>query len=571
MSKIKSIFRSADGTVLVWLGVWWLVNMLTAAFTELANDEAYYHIFADRPAWGYFDHPPVTALLVWAGERLFGGELGVRLFFTLLQPLYLWIFWRTIRSDDSSPADGRLYAMLCTAMLILQLYGFIAVPDGPLLLSSAIFIAAFKAFADERRFSWFWLGLAIGFMAYCKYQGALVLIFTVAANIGFFVRRPRLVALLAASGAVAFAAIVPHLLWQYNHDWASFAYHLSGRNGYFRLSNITDFLVNMAVVFSPFYLPLWVQAYRKVHPENPVERALKFMPPAFVIFFAFSAVRGYVQPQWAIAAVFGLVWILFRYARRHPRTRRYVMIAGGVTAVLAVLMRIEMIFNPIGIKFEIFDNKASYERIAAEAAGRPVIFDGSYSLAAKYRFYGGTEDAYGQPNVNYRTSEWQFRDDDRRFTGRDVLVTVNPKAYREGEVTCVELPNGRQFNYVEIKDFHPVREVTVTPLAPLPGRVRAGEVLPLLLRVENPYPYDIEVDGERMRFEMLWSRRKEDCRFVPVGEMFTIPAEGAVEISCCVTVPDDLPAQEYIAGFAVRHKDMSTWFCGEKMKIEIGK
>ena len=76
----------ADRLVLLWLGVWWIANLVQAGFTELANDEAYYHMFAERLAWGYFDHPPVTALLVWGGERLFGGELGVRFFFTVLQP-----------------------------------------------------------------------------------------------------------------------------------------------------------------------------------------------------------------------------------------------------------------------------------------------------------------------------------------------------------------------------------------------------------------------------------------------------------------------------------------------------
>ena len=83
--SLKRSFASlgADGLVALWLGVWWCANLIEAGCTELANDEAYYHMFAQRLAWGYFDHPPVTALLVWLGERLFGGELGVRFFFTM--------------------------------------------------------------------------------------------------------------------------------------------------------------------------------------------------------------------------------------------------------------------------------------------------------------------------------------------------------------------------------------------------------------------------------------------------------------------------------------------------------
>ena len=96
----------ADSLVALWLGIWWVCNVAQAGLAQLANDEAYYHLFAERLAWGYFDHPPVTALLVWLGERLFGGELGVRFFFTVLQPLYLWI----LCTYSPRHADPRLLA-----------------------------------------------------------------------------------------------------------------------------------------------------------------------------------------------------------------------------------------------------------------------------------------------------------------------------------------------------------------------------------------------------------------------------------------------------------------------------
>ena len=108
-----------DALVMLWLGIWWCANLLEAGFTELANDEAYYHLFAGRLAWGYFDHPPVTALLVWLGERPFGGEPSVRFFFTLLQTLYLWVLWRLARPAGAQRRDATLYVMICAATLML--------------------------------------------------------------------------------------------------------------------------------------------------------------------------------------------------------------------------------------------------------------------------------------------------------------------------------------------------------------------------------------------------------------------------------------------------------------------
>ena len=66
-----------DKRVAIGLFIWWLINLLQAAFTELAHDEAYYFMFSQQLDWGYFDHPPMTALLIWLGSFM-GGEFGVR-------------------------------------------------------------------------------------------------------------------------------------------------------------------------------------------------------------------------------------------------------------------------------------------------------------------------------------------------------------------------------------------------------------------------------------------------------------------------------------------------------------
>ena len=552
----------ADRLVLLWLGVWWIANLVQAGFTELANDEAYYHMFAERLAWGYFDHPPVTALLVWAGERLFGGELGVRFFFTVLQPLYLWILWRLIRPADAGRRDAALFVVVSAATLMLQLYGFIAVPDGPLMFTTALFLLTFKWFSENRRRAWLWMGIAMALMAYSKYHGALVVLFALAAN-----PRQLLRPALYSSGAVALLLLVPHLVWQYEHDWASFAYHLSGRNSVFRPGYVVEFLANVLVVFNPFFVPLYVQAWRKVKPQTPVGRALKLLPVAFIVFFMLSSLRGYVQPQWVIVSCFGLVCVLFAYARRHPRTRRYVMRAGGVTVGLIVLVRLVMIFNPLGIRFEVFNNPESYAAIAAEADGRPVVFRYGYAVAAKYAFYTGGE-AYCQPNIRYRTHQWQFRDDDTRFAGHEVLVeTPYDGADTTGRVRSVVLPNGKRFTWFVDPHFHPTRLVDIA-FTGLPEQVAAGDTLRLTLRISNPYPYEIGVCGDRA-LVMLWKHGRFRVEEFDTGEHFEIPAGDTITREVRFVVPGQLSGADFDAGFALRREGYTNWFNGKPLRTEV--
>ena len=555
----------ADRLVLLWLGVWWIANLVQAGFTELANDEAYYHMFAERLAWGYFDHPPVTALLVWAGERLFGGELGVRFFFTVLQPLYLWILWRLIRPADAGRRDAALFVVVSAATLMLQLYGFIAVPDGPLMFTTALFLLTFKWFSENRRRAWLWMGIAMALMAYSKYHGALVVLFALAAN-----PRELLRPALYSSGAVALLLLVPHLVWQYEHDWASFAYHLSGRNSVFRPGYVVEFLANVLVVFNPFFVPLYVQAWRKVKPQTPVGRALKLLPVAFIVFFMLSSLRGYVQPQWVIVSCFGLVCVLFAYARRHPRTRRYVMRAGGVTVGLIVLVRLVMIFNPLGIRFEVFNNPESYAAIAAEADGRPVVFRYGYAVAAKYAFYTGGE-AYCQPNIRYRTHQWQFRDDDSQFIGREVLVECPDGTVSDStrQVRTLTMANGRSFTWFVDPAFHPVRLVDIA-FTGLPGRVAAGETLRLELRIRNPYPYAIRVGAGDTQLVMLWKHGRFRVDEFPTGETFTIPADSELTRGVTFTVLPQLAGETFDVGFALRREGYTNWFNGKSVPTEVG-
>ena len=456
--------------------------------------------------------------------------------------------------------------MLSASTLLLQLYGFIAVPDGPLLASSAVFLWTFRNFSEDRRLAWLWMGAAIALMAYSKYHGALVLLFALASNPRLFARPA-----LYASGAVAAVLLVPHLVWQYHHDWASFVYHLSARNSVFRPGYVVEFLANMLVVFNPFLVPIYVQAWRKTRPQSAVGRALKLLPAAFIGFFLLSSLRGYVQPQWVIVSVFGLIYVAFAYVRRHPRTRRYAMAAGGATLLLVAAVRVEMIFNPLGLRFEVFDNSESYGAIAAEAQGRPVVFRHGYAVAAKYAFYTGGE-AYCQPNIRYRTHQWQFRDDDSRFAGREVLVECPPPGIADttGRVRTVRLANGRSFTWFVDPDFRPVRKVGVT-IGGMPRRVAAGDTLRLRLRFSNPYDYAIRVgmEPQGVRLSMLWKHGRFRVEEFPLEDRFTIPAGGEVSHEVIFPVPQRLSGAQFEAGFALCREGYTNWFNGKPVRTEV--
>ena len=559
-SERKGLCAGSDSLVLLWLTVWLVMNILQAAFTGLSNDEAYYTLFADNLAWGYFDHPPVTAILVWLGMHVSGGGLGVRLFFTLLQPIYLWILWTLVRPEDKESRtrqDANLFIVLTASVLMLQLYGFIAVPDGPLMISSAVYLWAFDRFTKGNRMAWIGLGLAMAFMAYSKYHGALVVLFSLLV-VPRVLKKPG----FYLAGLLALILFIPHLKWQYDHNWASFAYHLSGRNGEYDFHDMMEFIINMLVVFNPLLVPTFFQAWRKTNPADDIRRFMRWMPVLFIGFFLLSSIRGYVQPQWVIACTFGIVYVMFDYCRKHVRTRRYVMRAGIVTIVLVFMFRLEMAFNPLGIRYEIFKNEESYAQLNRFAAGRPLIFSGRYSEAAKYRYYTGAE-AYCEPKITYRTHQWQFLDYDTQFAGRDVLIQTN----RRNASDSITLANGERLYWKDCPDFRPVRLVDVR-FTGIPSKLQCGQEINIDLTVTNPYSYAVSTAPDT-RLVLIWKWSRFDIFEYDTGIELTLQPGESVNRTYSFTLPQELAGREYSTGFAFKSGVCAYWFNCIPVKTKV--
>src|SRR5688572_17802734 len=112
----------------ILLSGWFILSMVSAAFTQLYNDEAYYWAYSRFIQWGYFDHPPMIALMIRAGYELVPNELGVRLFSVILITLTIGILFRLSKVENQ-----KLFALLIFSIFPFHLFGFTSMPDSPLL------------------------------------------------------------------------------------------------------------------------------------------------------------------------------------------------------------------------------------------------------------------------------------------------------------------------------------------------------------------------------------------------------------------------------------------------------
>ncbi|HEY0272334.1 MAG TPA: glycosyltransferase family 39 protein, partial [Chitinophaga sp.] len=220
MKALRRFFKK-DQYKNLFLLTWLLLGLLQAGFTELMDDEAYYWVYSRHLDWGYFDHPPMIALLIRMGYALFHNELGVRFFIVLLNVATLWMVQRLLPQKDN-----RLYYWLLGAMGAMQLGGMMAVPDLPLIFFATYFFLVYRDFLQAQ--SWkntFLLGLSMALMFYSKYHGVLLVFFIVLSNLNLL-RVFRFYVAVAITTVLFF----PHLYWQYLHHFPSLQYHLVERN-----------------------------------------------------------------------------------------------------------------------------------------------------------------------------------------------------------------------------------------------------------------------------------------------------------------------------------------------------
>lgn len=204
-------------------------NLITAIVIGTHPDEAYYWTWSVYPDLGYFDHPPMVGWMLWLIDRTIGiGDLRLR-----LPAMLSWavgvgsVYWLATRLFPMRLSSWLAVLFFC-ALPVFQAASHTTTPDAPLLLfTSLMFVFLYRAMVERHRSSWWWTGLAMGGAFLSKYNAALipamVALGLLTSPQGRRVLRQPWPWLSLAVAAVAF---LPVVIWNYRHDWASFAYQL---------------------------------------------------------------------------------------------------------------------------------------------------------------------------------------------------------------------------------------------------------------------------------------------------------------------------------------------------------
>lgn len=387
------------------------VNVFFAIALDLYADEAYYVLYAEHLDWGYLDHPPAVGFFVYLGQLLFKGELGVRVAFILLSSASYFLIYDWIRPQKP------LTLWLCLlALLPMQLMGFMALPDVPLLFFSILFFRFFHSYLKKDTiFHVFLLALAIAGMLYSKYHGALLILFS-------FFSVPQLFARRSFYGltAVSILLYTPHLLWMYEHEFSGLQYHFFDRSAKdysvsYTLEYVFSFLLfNGPLVFGLF---LWF-GLRKPKAES-FDRVLKVNLVGVFLFFLLSSFKGRVEANWTLVALIPAIYLTFTRVSLPIRLFTSVALVSLVGLALFRVHLIHPLFHiPHDRSMEFHGHQAWADSLMVLAGEKPLIAT-RYQEASLLSFYSGKK--ITAINMEGRKNQFDFWDWSDSLENRSVL------------------------------------------------------------------------------------------------------------------------------------------------------
>lgn len=402
---------------LIFYSAWLLLHLIQAFSTELFDDEAYYWVYSVFPAWGYFDHPPVIAILIKGGYLLFKNELGVRLLTIFLATASIYLIDLLI--EKKNPL---LFYAICGSLALAQIGGMMAVPDTPLMFFVALFFWLYRRFLANMNFTnTALIGICIALMLYTKYHGILVVFFTALSNPVLFRKPQPYLALI-----IALVLFTPHLYWQYQHGFPSLQFHLFERNSSeYEFKHTIEFIIGQIILAGPLMGWLLILTALLYKPVTETERALKFTFVGVYLFFLVSTIKGRAEANWTIPSFIGMIVLSHQYLLTHRRWRKWLYYSVPLALLLVFTARIFMMIDmpPAWwlVKDEFHQNKIWVNSIVKRADNLPVVFTDSYQKPSKYWFYA-RDTAMGLNTTLYRRNNYNFWKVEDSLIGKKVFA-----------------------------------------------------------------------------------------------------------------------------------------------------
>ena len=408
------------------------LRLVAGAVVPLTEDEAYYRLWSMRPAFGYFDHPPMIAWLVWLGRRLIGDNpLGVRLLPTLTTAATSFLVFDLARQMALGERIAARAGVWLNATLLVGFGGELAVPDAPnALFWTATLCCALRAMKGPRAW-WLAAGAAAGLACLSKYSALFLapglLLWLALSPDG---RRQLRTPWPWLGAIVALAIFAPNVAWNAGHGWMTFAKQFGRvRADGFEPAFLGKLLLDQLLLLNPLIVVFIALAVRR-----GIAWPLLAVAAPFAAYLVVHSLHDPVQGQWP-APLYPLL-VVAAAAAAEGTTGWMAGLRGAAAPVGLGLSALLLLFlsAPVDASLPLRDPLAPYRdwpvfsaaveraRVASGAAwvGTPT-YGVAAQLAASHRVQAPAAQIYQRERYSFETPP------ERADFSQPGLVVVSPR------------------------------------------------------------------------------------------------------------------------------------------------
>ncbi len=433
---------------------------LVAGKVGLGDSEAYYYAWSRHLDLSYFDHPPLIAWLIRLSSLYFGDSISaVRMPSVVLSAgITFLVYFAGVRILKNGKA-GFYGALLFSFCHVYFIGGLAAAPDVALIffwMLAILFI--YDAVERESGVLLVLASLALGLALLSKYNAVLFIppafIYLSLKESG---RRLLFSRWMLISIGVFLLLVFPVLFWNYQHDWASFRFHLVERHSAagFSLKNLLVFMGGQLLYFSLFIWLLifvsfgWLQLNLFSGRIPSALFMFLFSTPLLIFFFAVGAWTPESEPHWSAIGYLPLFPLAGLFLARHDAksfSHKALQVALIFAAVANIGLWVHILSNTfvealpddsyrpkLDISNELYGwDEAGNEMQRLVSENRNLAFAASYHYTMCGQLEFALKGALPVYCANHRRDAFDFfTDSSMPPVGRDGLIVTDNRYDRE--------------------------------------------------------------------------------------------------------------------------------------------
>jgi undecaprenyl-diphosphatase len=333
-----------------------LFKIFLSATTSLHPDEAYYWLWSQNLAFGYYDHSPMVAWFIKITTLFSNSELFVRfssIIVTIILSILTWKFVKKIFNETVACAS----VVVLNTLPLMLVGSVIITPDTPVFLFLAFSVYFLWRLVESNEVKyWYIIGLFFGLSLLSKYTAILFVLSLVT----YMLLDGRIKWLknkhFYFMFIVAFITFLPVIIWNSQNEWVSFAFQFKHglSNNKLHLKYIFEYLGTQCLIAGPFiFISGIIASISYLKSKNTIYKhkqlfLFSFSIPIIAIFI-FTALKRYPGANWPASGyfAFSIMTAQYLFSAKSELKKKILLIGVSFNFVVSILLGLH-------IKYAIF-------------------------------------------------------------------------------------------------------------------------------------------------------------------------------------------------------------------------